>query len=213
MKNSQIKLVIFDLDDTLTTGPTIWELIHKINGTWASHGLPYWRAFCRKEFGYDAFIRKDVACWKGLPLAQVKKAMAQVKYIPGLAKTIRALKKKKIKTAIISSSLEIFAGYVARKSGIDHVLANPVGIKDGQLTGQVRLKVPGRGKGRITRQLRKKLGFKKAEVLAVGDSHYDLAMFREAGLSVSFHHAHDQAKKHAHHVIARNKIGCLTKLI
>lgn len=205
-----IKLVIFDLDDTLTTGPTIWELVHKVNGTWQSRGLPYWRAFCRKEFGYDSFIRKDVDAWRDLPLYKVRQAMAGVRYIPGLAKLTAGLRRRRIKTAIVSSSLEIFAKYVADRFGLDYVLANPIGTKNGRLTGQVVLKVPGRSKGRVTRGLRRKLGLKKKEVLVVGDSHYDIPMFRQAGTSVSFHHGHHRAKRQADWVV--DKKGLVTIL-
>lgn len=211
--NKKIKLVVFDLDETLTVGPTIWELVHKINGSWQSRGLPYWRSFCRKIFGYDAFIRKDVACWRGLPLARVRRAIRQIRYVPDLRKTIQALKRRKIKTAIVSSSLEIFARHVSKKFGLDHVLANPIGIKNGKLTGQVRLKVPGRGKGRCAKRLRKKLGLKRSEVLAVGDSRYDLPLFKQAGLCVTFTDARPAVKKAANLVISKKNLSRLLRLV
>jgi phosphoserine phosphatase len=212
MKN-RIKLVIFDLDDTLTNGATIWELIHKQMGTWESHGIGYWRDFEKGAFGYNAFIRRDVACWKGLPLSKVKKAIAKIRYVPHIKKTIGALKKKRIKIALISSGLELLAASVSKKFGLDHVHANTLEMRDGKLTGKVCLTVPGLGKGRVTRYLRKKLNLRKSEAMAVGDSRYDIPMFREVGESVSFTDAGRDVKKHASHIIPKNNLYELVKIV
>jgi len=210
---SRIKLVIFDLDDTLTKGPTIWEYIHEEMGTWESHGIKYYEEFLAGKFGYNAFIRKDVACWKGLPLSNVRKAIKRMQYIPELKKTIRKLSKLGIDTALVSSSIEIFARYVEKKFGIKHVYANPLRTKDGRLAGKVELLVPGKGKGRITRYIKRSLGLKKREILAVGDSTYDLPMFKEAGICVTFDDAADAVKKHADHVVRKDHIYKLLSIV
>lgn len=212
MKN-KIKLVIFDLDDTLTTGATIWELIHRQMGTWESHGIGYWRNFVKGAFGYNAFIRKDVSCWRGLPLSEVKKAIAKIRYVPHIKKTMGVLKKKGIKIALISSGLELLAASVSKKFGIDHVHANTLEMRNGKLTGKVNLMVPGLGKGRVARYLRKKLNLKKSETMAVGDSRFDIPIFREVGKSVSFTDAGREVKKHASHIIPKNNLYELVKIV
>jgi phosphoserine phosphatase len=207
----RIKLVIFDLDDTLTIGKTIWELVHCEMGTWGSHGDPYWNEFKRGRFGYNAFIRKDIACWKGLPVSRVVSAIIKVKYAPRLKETIRALKKSGVRTALVSSSLEIFARHVSKKFGIDHVHANVLEVRNGKLTGRITLKVPGKAKGRLVRELKRRLGLKKGEVLAIGDSVYDLPMFKEAGVCVTFKDAALRVKKHAHQIIAKSRLDSILK--
>jgi phosphoserine phosphatase len=212
-RKNKIKLVIFDLDDTLTVGTTIWELIHKEAGTWESCGIKYWRDFCRGKFGYNKFIRMDIACWKGLPVEKVKRAIKKTKFTSGIKKTFAKLKEMGIKIAVISSSLEIFANYVAERFGIDHVHANTLEIHKGKLTGKVILSVPGLSKGRLARKLKKKLGLKKSEVVAVGDSVFDIPMFKEAGISVSFNDADKTTKKHADQVIEKNNIRQIMDII
>jgi len=210
---TKIKLVIFDLDDTLTTGPTIWERIHDETGTWDSHGDPYWEEFKKGKFGYNSFIRKDVYCWKGLKVSRVKKAIRKMRYIPKLKETIKALKKKKIKTALVSSSLEIFADYVSKKFSIDHIHANILEMRNKKLTGKIFLKVPGKAKGGLTKKLRQRLRLGKNEVMAVGDSEYDLPMFKESGVSVTFKDASQKVKKAATYVIPKNRIYRLLRFI
>jgi len=208
-----IKLVIFDLDNTLTTGPTIWELIHRENKTWHSHGLPFWRDYRKGLFGINSFIRKDVACWKGLSLSKLNKAAKLVRYIHGAEKTIRALKKLGIRTALVSSSVEQFARYAANKFRIDHVFANPVEVKRGKLTGKVTLNVPGNGKGKVTSYLKKCLHLKKKEVLAIGDSVHDLPLFKECGITVSFNDAAPRVQKMVDHVISKKQLKKLLKIV
>jgi phosphoserine phosphatase len=211
--DNRIKLVIFDLDNTLTTGPTIWELIHREQNTWQRHGLPLWEQFHEGDFGINAFINKDVACWAGMPINRIQSAIKKIKYIPKIKETIRALKKQNIKTALISSSVDLFADNVAAKFGIDHVFANVVEVKNKKLTGKVVLKVPGKGKGKVTRILRRSLKLKKAEVLAVGDSEFDFPMFDEVGISVTFNDARKTVQKKADHVIAKNGLLKLLEIM
>jgi len=208
-----IKLAIFDLDDTLTVGPTIWELIHKENGTWETFGIKYWKDFCGGKFGYNKFIKLDVGCWKGLSLIRVKKAISRTKYSKGLRETFREFKKSGIKIAIVSSSLETFASHVAKKFGIDHVHANVLEVRNGKLTGRIRLDVPGLSKGRLIRHLKRKLKLKKSEVLAVGDSTFDIPMFKEAGTSVSFNDAPKKVKRLVNYVIPKNNLRKLTSMV
>lgn len=210
---SKIKLVIFDLDNTLTKGPTIWEQIHRQMGTWKTHGIKYLENFNNGLFNFNTFIKKDVACWKDLPVAKLKKAIAKVSYIPHIKKTILALKKKKIKTALISSSLESFAKDVAKKFGIDYVFANTLEIKKNKLTGKVKLKVPGNGKGQITKYLMKCLQLKKKEAVAVGDSMFDIAMFKKVGMSITFTDANPDIKSEATYMISKQDLFRIIKKI
>ncbi len=202
----QIKLVIFDLDNTLTTGPTIWELLHRENGTWESHGVPYWQKYRAGEFGLTAFIRKDVACWKGLPEERMHKAFQKVRYIKDAERTVRALNKAGITTALVSSSVLQFAEFVAERFGIRHVFANPIGIYNGVLTGTVNVLVPAQGKGRVTAQLKRDLKVKKKHVLAVGDSVHDIPLFEQSGTTVSFTDAHKNVQNLVDHVISKQHI-------
>jgi phosphoserine phosphatase len=49
--------------------------------------------------------------------------------------------------------------------------------------------------------------------MAVGDSSFDIPMFREAGESVSFTDAGVEVKKHARHIIPKGDIYEIVKII
>lgn len=178
MKN--IKLFIFDIDNTITTGKSIWELMHEACGTWKSHGLPYWDDFVAGKFDFDEFCRRDVACWKGQPITTLQKVIDQITYTPGFPELMSLLNQKKITTAIISGSVGQFAEQLAQTYGIKYVFANPIGIVDGKLDGTVDIQVPGNSKGEIIERLLKKLTLSKKDVAVAGDSHFDLPMFEHA---------------------------------
>lgn len=194
-----IKLFIFDIDNTITTGQSIWEIMHRECGTWESHGLPYWEQFLAGKFDFDEFCRRDVACWRGQPQAILDKAIQQITYRPGFAELMKQLQEKKIATAIISGTVGQFADYLAEKYGIAHVFANPIGISNGVLDGTTTINVPGNGKGLIIEKLLRTLQIGRHETAVVGDSHFDIAMFAHA--EHSFIVENEKYKEHSRYFV------------
>jgi phosphoserine phosphatase len=190
-----IKLFIFDIDNTITTGPSIWELMHELCGTWKTHGEPYWELFLAGQFDFDTFCRLDVACWKGHPEETLEKAIQQIQYRPGFAELMTKLKEKNISSAIVSGTVKYFADYLARKHSIAHVFANPVNLDK----GTIEINVPGNGKGLIVEKLLRKLGLSRHEVAVVGDSHFDLAMFDH--IEHTFIMANEKYKEHSKYFV------------
>ena len=56
MAQRRIELVALDVEGTLTSEPTIWEIMPRKLGTWESHGLVYWDRYLGGELEYDDFI-------------------------------------------------------------------------------------------------------------------------------------------------------------
>jgi phosphoserine phosphatase len=83
----------------------------------------------------------------------------------------------KLQSAIVSCSIGQYAEYLAKKFKIDHVFANPLEIKNNQLTGQLDLQVRANQKKEILEKLIKKLQLKKSNIAVFGDSKFDLPMF------------------------------------
>lgn len=208
-----IKLFIFDIDNTITTGPSIWELMHELCGTWKTHGEPYWEQFLAGQFDFDTFCRLDVACWNGQPEETLEKAIQQIQYRPGFTELMDKLKEKNISSAIVSGTVKYFADYIAQNHGITHVFANPLGTAPpgafgatlphsaGRviLDGTIEINVPGNGKGLIVEKLLRELGLSRHEVAVVGDSHFDLAMFDH--IEHTFIMANEKYKEHSKYFV------------
>ena len=189
------RLVVFDIDDTLTRGISIWEMIYRLLGTWESVGARHLGRFVRGEIDYDEFARADAREFKGSPAGIVGAAAERLAYAPGTARVFRELRRRSIATALVSSSIGQFADWLSVRFDVPHVYANPLLVgPDGLLTGEIELAVPGNGKQRAMRALRRKIGVSREDVLAVGDSVLDLSMFEEAGRSCCVAHAPDAVK-------------------
>ena len=189
------------MEGTLTVEPTLWEIMHLKNGTWESHGLPYWERFKSGALDYDAFARMDVAAWKGAPSAMLDDAVAEVALMPGCLELAAFLGERGIRTAIITNGLECLARRLARELGIDRIEANREIIADGALTGGMELRVPFDKKGEALRRVAAEMGIPLENIMAVGDGVADVQMFRLAGRSVAFRPTSDRIAEAADHVV------------
>ena len=191
-----IKLVVFDVDDTLTVGKSIWEQFYIEIGTWDKIGKKYLDMFRKKEITFNQFMELDVGEFAGNHENIIYQAIKKLKFIDGIKETIREIKNKGAKTAIVSGTMGQFATYLKDKHGFDFCYANPVETdKNGILTGKIDIKVPPMQKDITMCKLKNNLGIKKEDVLAVGDYELDFKMFDEAGTSVCVEHAPESVKK------------------
>ena len=186
MAHADIQLIVFDMEGTLTTDPTLWELMHLKTGTWESHGQPYWEQFKAGAFGYDAFARMDVATWNNAPVALLDEAVEEVSLMDGCSDLMAHLAARGIKSAIVSNGLERLGLRLAGVFGMDRVAANREETSDGHLTGQLDVLVPFEEKADAMVRIAAELGIVPENVMAVGDGIADVAMFRAAGTSVAF---------------------------
>lgn len=189
------KLVVFDIDDTLTSGISIWEMIYRLLGTWDEIGAKHLDRFRRGEIDYNEFARADAFEFRGNPPDIITRAAEKLDYIPGMDETFAEIHRRGITTALVSSSIQQFADWLGARLGVPYVYANPMVVgSNGLLTGEIELAVPCHHKHHITRELREKLGINRDDVLAVGDSPLDFTMFEEAGRSCCVVHAPDDVK-------------------
>jgi len=206
----QTQLVVFDMEGTLTTDPTVWELMHLKVGTWESHGLPYWEEFKASRVGYDEFARMDVATWRNAPCALLDQAVREAPLMQGCADMLGFLNERGIRTAIVSNGLECLARRLAGEFAVARVEANRAATADGHLTGDVDIRVPFDRKGETLRQIARDMNVPLAQIMAVGDGPADVAMFRLAGRSVAFGPDSRRIAASADHVILKPD---LTRLI
>ena len=183
---ARIKLIALDVENTLTCDPTIWELMHRKIGTWESHGEVYWRQYRAGEFGYDEFALKDVATWRDARAELLEACAHEVELMPGTAELMRQVHKRGIQIVLISNGLDLLAERVVAETVPAKPFANHAVTQDGRLTGELDIRVPYHGKGRILREYAAALGIDGSEIAAVGDGRADIAMFECSAVSVAF---------------------------
>lgn len=178
-----VKLAAFDLEGTLVKSVSGWVELHKRFGTWEK-GKEYADMFFRGEIDYATWAELDASLWRGHTREEIMEWVGTVEYMDGAGELIEFLRGNGIKIAIISSGLMCLASKVGRELGVDYVFANELVFDErGIITGKVRPHVDFQGKGAILRRLKEEL--KPELTVAVGDGYNDIAMFREADVSIA----------------------------
>ncbi len=184
--HQHFKLVIFDLDGTLTQERSIWEYIHKQLGKWYVFAEEYQKKLLAGEISYDRFCELDAEVWKGMNVEELSEIVKTVPFHPGVDELIGHLKQKGLKIAMVSSGLSLLSNWVHQKYGFDYSVSNDLLYEDGIFTGKVKIQVYYDKKAEWVKKILKQFRVKPEETIALGDSRGDLAMLQMAGLSVAF---------------------------
>lgn len=185
-KGRVFKLVIFDLDGTLTQERSIWQYIHMRLGKWDGFAEEYQKRFLAGQISYREFCQLDARIWKGMKVEKLSKIVHGVSFHAGMEDLIHFLKGKGLKLAMVSSGLSVLSEWVHQKYGFDYSISNHLLHENGILTGDVRIHVHNDQKAEWVRKIQNEFGVKPEESMAIGDSKGDMEMFRAVGFSVAF---------------------------
>ncbi len=185
-KTHSYKLVIFDLDGTLTEERSVWEYIHKRLGKWYGFAEEYQKQFLSGKISYERFCELDAEVWKGMSVEKLLEIVKTVPFHPGADELINYLKNKRMNLAMISSGLSVLSDWVHQRYGFDYSVSNDLLHENGILTGKVRIQVYYDKKAEWVRRIMKEFGVESEEVIAIGDSKGDIDMFQMAGFSFAF---------------------------
>jgi phosphoserine phosphatase len=189
MTHKEILLAGFDMDGTLLQHDSSWVAVHRHFKT-EHKGAESLRLYSEGKIDYKEFMRRDISSWpKGVSRAEIDGILSGYKVRDDAPSTLDGLRSRGIKTALISSGIDILAKKVARQLQIDYWVAN--GLKfDG------RGRVLPEGLGRVD-PTRKDIAYKKLlsriripseKTIAVGDTIYDLAFLKSAALGFMLAH-------------------------
>jgi len=184
--NQCFKLVIFDLDGTLTQERSIWEYIHKKLGKWYGFAVEYQNQFLAGKISYEEFCERDAQVWKGMKVEELLEIVKTVPFHPNVDELIDYLKYRGLKLTMISSGLSILSDWVHQRYGFDYSVSNDLLHEDGILTGKVKIQVYYDKKAEWVKRILKKFDVRPEEVIAIGDSKGDMDMFHMVGFSVAF---------------------------
>jgi phosphoserine phosphatase len=196
--NRNIRLVVFDLDGTLTPVDSLWRYLHEAFGTW-DFGKIAAQKYRRGEITYKEWAETDAGYWAGAPLSEVKEILERIPYRRGAREVFQELKQRKVKTAILSAGLSLLADKAASDLGADFAIANELQSNDGRLTGGIIVRVGVSDKKRIIEQLAAKLQVLLSEVALVGDRAFDLP--HPECLRIAFKPKDDIARQEADFIV------------
>jgi len=185
-KDHRFKLVVFDLDGTLTKERSIWEYIHVRLGKWYGFAEEYQKQFLAGKISYREFCERDAEVWKGMKVEEVLEIVKTVPFHPGVDELINYLKQRGLKLSMVSSGLSLLADWVHQRYGFDYSVSNDLIHKNGVLTGEVRIQVHFDKKAEWVDRILQQYEIRHEGTIAIGDSKGDMDMFQRVGFSVAF---------------------------
>ncbi len=201
------KLVVFDLDGTLTAERSIWEYIHVKLGKWYGYAEDYQRRFLQGKISYRQFCELDAQVWRGMRVDQLRDIVRTVPFNPGADELTSLLKDLGLKLTLISSGLDVLSEWVEEKYGFDYGVSNRLLHEDGILSGEVEIKVRYDRKAEWVRNIMDMFGVRSDEIIAIGDSAGDMEMFEMAGFAISFNSSSAELDRMADVVIKGNDLS------
>jgi len=182
-----IKIVFLDCDGTLTTVKSSWEYLHRRLGLWDNHADEFQRLFREGKIDYHEFCRRDALLWKGTPLESVIAVIDEIPYHDGARELMDWLRSEGIVSIILSTGLSFLVERVRKELGIARALSNELLVREGFLTGEIRIHIEYDSKGYWVQELLSSMGMTRDEAAAVGDGEGDKGMFESVGLSIGYH--------------------------
>ena len=140
-------------------------------------------------------------------LEDLRRITDSVPYHDGAHRLVGFLRVKGLKVAAISSGLSILADRIHQELVLDFSVANDLVAKEGVVTGEVRINVPHNGKGPWMEKLMRRLGVRRHEIIAIGDSQGDLEMFAFSGFRVAFNSSSRELDELANLVIRTDNMA------
>lgn len=195
-------LIVTDADSTLLEQEVIDELAF-LAGVGKEVAAITDRAM-RGELDFSSSLRERAALLSGLPEDAFEQVRTQIHLVPGAEDLVEWAHSVGAKFGVVSGGFTRVLSPIARKLGIDYLLANELEVDDGRLTGKtVGPIIDGDAKARALEAWAKKAWAESAgsdlitvgpdftsealnRSVAVGDGANDIPMLEKAGLGVAF---------------------------
>ena len=202
--HSNVRIVVFDMDGVLVDVKSSWQFVHEAFG---KNNLRNLKKYESGEMTYGQLVESDIALWGHVHLDRIKNILTKIPVMPGAKQTFECLRNACFKTALISAGISILAERLQATLGLDYVFANEVlADQQGFLTGDGVVAVILLEKLKVLNELSTREGFSLAECAVVGDSSYDIPMFRKAGLSIAFNSEEKNVQKAADIIIEKKDL-------
>jgi phosphoserine phosphatase len=178
------KIVLFDLDGTLTYGVSSTRFLFRRVGDEAffEHLEQKWLKDRMDHPTLAAQVTQRMTGWK---VRDLEKSLHLIPKMTGIAQTVRVLQKKGYYTALATLGYELSARYFQKRYGFNEVRGTTLEVKKGIITGKKMVIFEEHEKAMFLKQLAKKFKLPLSQTAAVGDSRSDREVFKIAGFRIA----------------------------
>ena len=216
---TKYKLVCFDVDGTLVDNVKFsWQVFHDYFETDKHKREDAKNAFFSGKITYKQWAEHDIALWKK---SNAKKqdffgAMKDLKLMNGAIETLNELKRRKMKLAIISGSLNIvIEKFIPNYEELfdDVFLSRIYFDENGNIKEIDATEYDMDGKALALKKIAEREKLSLGECAFVGDYLNDIRIMQEAGLGIAFNCVHEELKEVADVVIDKKDLREILKYI
>jgi len=208
------KLILFDMDGVIFDCPDFWMKLHGAYGT-VEEGLVLTKKYLKTD--YEMLVKEAIGrLWKNKPADVYFKLIKEANYMPGAKETLKVLKAKGYKIAIVSSGPRDLAERAKKETGIDYIYAHHLATENGKVTGSTDMRnwpIRYGNKGEIMRKLCNEHNVDYKDCIVVCNEANDVKMARTAGFAIAFCPVDDEIKKYCNVVIEIKDLKLILKPI
>lgn len=152
MSKFKARLFVFDLDGTLTTIKSPWQMIHEKFGVWEK-AIVYHDSFFRGEIDYDTWCKKDSSLWENRSFEEIRNLIDSIEPSIEALEVLKTIAEhRNTKMMILSSGFVHVARKIVKMAGIEErritIIANDIQHKNGKLVGVPKVKLGSNDSGK-----------------------------------------------------------------
>ena len=192
MTGRRFDLVAFDVDGTLVhhaEDKTVWEVLNaRFTGSDDQNAVR-WRLYEEGKLSYAEWVALDIASWRdaGATRQEIVRSFASLTLVEGARETLDALKKRGMKLAVISGTLDLLLDALFPDHPFDEVYTNRIVFDaSGTIDHWHATPFDMDGKGVALRAIAHREEIPLARCAFVGDHANDVAAARLAGFAIAF---------------------------
>ena len=213
------KLVCFDVDGTLIDNITFsWQIFHDYFQTDKHRREDARKKFLNGEITYRQWAEHDIELWRDRNAKREDffKAMSHLKLMKGAIETLNELKKRTLKLAVISGSLNIILEkFIPDYNNLfdDVFLSRIYFDKEGNISNVEATEFDMDAKALALKKIAEREKISLKECVFIGDYLNDMKIMQEAGLGIAFNCKHEELKKVADVVVDQKDLREVLKFI
>jgi phosphoserine phosphatase len=178
------KIILFDLDGTLTYGISSTRFIFRRVGDEAFFEQLE-REWLKDRMDHPTLAAQVTERMRGWKVKDLEKSLHLIPKMTDIGATVGALQKKGYYVVLATLGYELSARYFQKRYGFDEVRGTTLEIKKGVITGKKMVIFEEHEKALFLKGLAKKFKLPLSQTAAVGDSRSDREVFKIAGFRVA----------------------------